>query len=221
MVAACAETDKSEARSAPPCPIKHTRADCVCKNGQLKGKISTSVSVFAHTWRLRVQKRTNKRQGRNPRVRKSTRTMATCAETDTLGSEPPPSCPFSHTHDGNVCRNGHFGVRTGAFVSEKAHALWRRVHKRTSSGGVGQHPQAFVRCGESTKRPRRVPDSTPTPVLFLTTPKLVPRSITGAHEMVPVSCSSPTPVVIWNHILWSESLNALTRGGREVFVRTS
>jgi hypothetical protein len=95
------------------------------------------------------------------------------------------------------------------------------VHKRTSSGGVGQHPQAFVRCGESTKRPRRVPDITPTPVLFLTTPKLVPRSITGAHETAPVSCPSPTPVVIWNHILWSESLNALTRGRREVFVRTS
>lgn len=179
------------------------------------------MSVSAHALCQRVQNRTKERENRYIRVRFCTREETTCAETDKPEGKSEPSCPFSHTHDGNVCRNGHSGVRTAALVSEKAHALWRRVHKRTSSGGVGQHPQAFVRCGESTKRPRRVPDSTPTPVLFLTTPKLVPRSITGAHETAPVSCPSPTPVVIWNHILWSESLNALIRGGREVFVRTS
>jgi hypothetical protein len=116
MVAACAETDKSEARSAPPCPIKHTRADCVCKNGQIKGKISTSVSVFAHTRRLRVQKRTNRRENRNPRVRFRTRTMATCAETDTLGSEPPPSCPKKHTHCGGVCTNGHLAEESASIL---------------------------------------------------------------------------------------------------------
>lgn len=102
--------------TALPCPFLHTHGGGVCRNGQIKGKISTSVSVSAHTRRLRVQKRTNQRQGRRPRVRFRTRTMATCAETDTLGSEPAPSCPKKHTHCGGVCTNGHLAEESASIL---------------------------------------------------------------------------------------------------------
>lgn len=110
----------------------------VCRNGQPGGRIGIFVSVFAHAWEVRVQKRTSQRRNRRFLVRICTRAGAPCAETDTLASESALSCPKKRARGSSVCKNGHHGVGNSDIVSVSAHAPELRVQKRTSGSWAGR-----------------------------------------------------------------------------------
>ena len=71
-------------------------------------------------------------------VRLCTRGIRWCAQTDKCGAIRQVPCPTLHTRGRPVCANGQVRRDTAGFVSDFAHAIRQRVHKRTSAARYGR-----------------------------------------------------------------------------------
>jgi hypothetical protein len=102
----------------------------VCTNGQERRYSASLVSDFAHARASRVHKRTRDRPNRHPRVRKSTRHKAACAQTDTSCPHSPRGRPLAHAAALVARECGRRDAGTNLRASGNAHAR-RHAHGQT------------------------------------------------------------------------------------------